>query len=416
MKMQKQFSKSPEIRFKKYTNRWEIRKLGEISNKVTEKNKDNIYTETLTNSAEHGIINQRDYFDKDISNKKNLNNYYVVRSDDFVYNPRISSFAPVGPIKRNKLGRTGVMSPLYYVFRTHDVNVSFLETYFGTTSWHRFMKMNGDSGARSDRFAIKDAVFREMPIPIPSSEEQADIGNFYRQLDEIITLQQQKLDLLQNNKKSLLQKLFPKKGEKVPEIRFSGFTADWEQCKLGEIGSTFNGLSGKTKLDFGHGEASYVTYLNVLNNAIADLSGIEKTPIDRKQNEVQFGDVFFTTSSETPEEVGMSSVWLGNQANVYLNSFCFGFRPSVHVDSYYLASMLRSTKIRVDFTLLAQGISRYNISKVKAMDIMVPLPKVEEQTAIGDFFKHLDSLITLHQRKLDSFKKIKKTMLQKMFI
>ena len=171
---------------------WEQRKLSIISDKVIEKNKDSVYSETLTNSAEFGIINQRDFFDKDISNIKNLNGYYVVRNDDFVYNPRISKYAPVGPIKRNKLGRTGVMSPLYYVFRTHDIDRSYLEYYFETTYWHRFMKLNGDSGARSDRFAIKDSVFKQMPIPYPSLKEQEKIGQVIEGLSNLITLHQRK--------------------------------------------------------------------------------------------------------------------------------------------------------------------------------------------------------------------------------
>src|SRR5690606_14927499 len=103
-------------------------------------------------SAEHGIISQRDYFDNDISNSDNIDRYYVVKNDDFVYNPRISSFAPVGPINRNRLGRNGIMSPLYTVFRTQDVDVTFLEHFFKTDCWHTFMRLNGDTGARSDRF------------------------------------------------------------------------------------------------------------------------------------------------------------------------------------------------------------------------------------------------------------------------
>lgn len=175
---------------------WEQRKLEEISDKVTEKNKNNQFTETLTNSAEYGIINQRKFFDKDISNEKNLNGYYIVREDDFVYNPRISNFAAVGPIKRNKLGRIGVMSPLYYVFRTINIENTYLEYYFNTTKWHRFMELNGDSGARADRFAIKDSVFKTMPIPYPSIEEQTKIGNFFKQLDRTITLQEEALYIL----------------------------------------------------------------------------------------------------------------------------------------------------------------------------------------------------------------------------
>ncbi|MDR3345952.1 MAG: restriction endonuclease subunit S [Campylobacteraceae bacterium] len=172
---------------------WEQRRLGEISDKVMEKNTSRIYTETLTNSAEYGIISQREFFDKDISNEENINGYYIVKNDDFVYNPRISSFAPVGPIKRNKLGRNGVMSPLYYVFRTHDIEPIYLEHFFLGDSWHKFMKLNGDSGARSDRFSIKDFVFREMPLPYPSQDEQKKIGQLFSHLDHLITLHQREL-------------------------------------------------------------------------------------------------------------------------------------------------------------------------------------------------------------------------------
>ena len=161
------------------------------------------------------------------------------------------------------------------------------------------------------------------------------------------------------------------KSELVPKRRFKGFNEDWELCKLGEIGNTFTGLSGKTKEDFGHGEAEFVTYVNVYKNAIADPLLTEHVELDEKQNEVNYGDIFFTTSSETPEEVGLSSVWLDNARNIYLNSFCFGFRPKINVEPYFMAYMLRSEPARKKITFLAQGISRYNISKTKMMDIQV---------------------------------------------
>ena len=170
-----------KLRFRGFTDSWELRKLEEISNKVIERNKDCKYTETFTNSAELGIISQRDFFDKDISNNENMNGYYVVRNGDFVYNPRVSTSAPVGPIKRNNLGRTGIMSPLYYIFHTHDiVDGRYLEYYFSSTKWHKFMKQNGDSGVRSDRLAIKDTTFIKMIIPIPSKmKEQRKVGIFF---------------------------------------------------------------------------------------------------------------------------------------------------------------------------------------------------------------------------------------------
>jgi len=198
----------PRVRFAGFDGGWEERKLGEISRKVAEKNKNTIFTETLTNSAEYGIINQRDFFDKDISNEKNLSGYYIVRPDDFVYNPRISNFAPVGPIKRNLLNRTGVMSPLYYVFRILVGDVTYLEKYFEGGYWHDFMFLNGDNGVRSDRFNIKDSVFSEMPIPFPSIPEQIAIGTFFRNLDTQISTQQKKLEKIKQLKAAYLQKMF----------------------------------------------------------------------------------------------------------------------------------------------------------------------------------------------------------------
>ena len=200
--------KIPEVRLAGFVEDWSQRTLEDISDKVTEKNKAREFTETLTNSAEYGIISQSDYFDKDISNINNINGYYVVRPDDFVYNPRISNFAPVGPIKRNNLNRIGIMSPLYYVFRPKRVDHTFLEKYFETSYWHIFMKMNGDSGARADRFAIKDTILKEMPIPYPIMEEQVKIGIFFNQLDKSIVLHQEKIAHLKVLKSTLLNKMF----------------------------------------------------------------------------------------------------------------------------------------------------------------------------------------------------------------
>lgn len=202
---------------------------------------------------------------------------------------------------------------------------------------------------------------------------------------------------------------------KKPALRFKGFDEDWEQRKLGNIGQTYTGLSGKTKEDFGHGDASFITYMNVFSNPVANPNMIEPIEIDQKQNEVKVGDVFFTTSSETPEEVGMTSVLLEKYGKTYLNSFCFGFRPTEKFDNYFLAYMLRSHSVREKITLLAQGISRYNISKNKVMEITISVPTPEEQKCVGEYFRLLDTLITLHQRKYTKLVNIKKSMLEKMF-
>lgn len=263
---------------------------------------------------------------------------------------------------------------------------------------------------------LNQDICQKIVITIPNEDEQKCISEFLDRINNIITLHQRKLDNLKLKKKALLQKLFPKNGERYPELRFPGFTDAWEQRKLGSIGSTYTGLSGKTKEDFGHGEAQYITYLNVFQNTISNITMTDKVEIDPTQNEVKYGDVLFTTSSETPEEVGMSSVWLGDTPNIYLNSFCFGFRPNQKIDSYFLGYSLRAPYMRDKIKILAQGISRYNISKNKVMELEISLPKNEEQKLLGTFLQRIDLIITLHQRKLDHLQLQKKALLQQMFV
>ena len=202
-------------------------------------------------------------------------------------------------------------------------------------------------------------------------------------------------------------------------LKFTLFYYSWEQRELGSEGTTFTGLSGKTKDDFGHGKGSFVTYMNVFKNPIADPQMVEPIDIDNSQREIKYGDIFFTTSSETPEEVGMSSIWPEKASNTYLNSFCFGYRLN-NLNKYdlnFLAYNFRADSFRKDMVLLAQGISRYNISKNKVMEIQTAIPKdKKEQIKIGRFLVNVDSLITLHQRKCEKLKNIKKSLLEKMLV
>lgn len=183
----------PQYKCINYTPAWEQRKLGEFSKKKTTKNVDGALSETFTNSAEQGVISQLDYFDHDITNDANISGYYVVQPDDFVYNPRISVTAPCGPINRNRLNRAGVMSPLYTVFSVDtSVDKTYLEHYFKTSRWHDFMFLEGNTGARSDRFSISDATFFEMPIWYPEISEQIAIAKQLETMDSLITLHQRK--------------------------------------------------------------------------------------------------------------------------------------------------------------------------------------------------------------------------------
>ncbi|PHS55581.1 MAG: restriction endonuclease subunit S [Alteromonas sp.] len=208
--MQKLFNQ--EIRFKdKYGNEfpdWQEMPLSRLSVKVSSKNTDGSVTQVLTNSAKDGIVNQGDYFKKDIANQGNLGGYTIVEKDDFVYNPRISVLAPVGPIKRNHKGQ-GVMSPLYTVFRFKDQNLlDFVEQYFNTTMWHRYMHSIANFGARHDRMNITTSDFYALPVLIPSKEEREKIVAFIRVLGIKCEAVKKQLELTQTFKKGLLQQMF----------------------------------------------------------------------------------------------------------------------------------------------------------------------------------------------------------------
>ena len=258
----------------------------------------------------------------------------------------------------------------------------FINASMGSSWYRRFVELfvAGGNGAIGN---LNKNDLDNQDIFVPSKKEQTRIGTFFRQLDRLVTLHQCNCNMATR-----------------PCEWSSGLRAiAWEQRKLGEVGTTFTGLSGKKASDFGHGKASLITYMNVFSNPIANPNMIENVEVDSRQREVEVGDVFFTTSSETPEEVGMSSVLKKKIGITYLNSFCFGFRPSVKFDLDYLAFMLRSESVRKQIKLLAQGISRFNIAKTKMMYIDIQVPKIDEQIAIGKYFAQLDRLITLHQRK-----------------
>ena len=385
----------PKLRFPGFTDPWEQRKLGELASEF--KSGEFIRAEKIHKSGPYPVYGGNGL--RGYTTRYNHDGLFVLigRQGALCGNVNIAD------------GKAYFTEHAVAVKGNSSNNTTFLYYLFDTLNLGKYSGQSAQPG-----LAVNNLV--EVVAKVPNRLEQAEIACTLASLDDLITLHQRKLDHLKLQKHGLLQKMFPKDGSDRPEIRFPGFTDPWEQRKLGEMGKTFTGLSGKSKEDFGHGTAGYVTYMNVFSNPIADSDGIEKIEVDDRQSRVQYGDVFFTTSSETPKEVAMSSVWLANRENVYLNSFCFGWRPTVEVRSLYLAFMLRSSVVRKKLTFLAQGISRYNISKAKVMELTVPIPSLEEQAQIGSFFRDLDDLITLHQRKLDHLKLQKKALLQQMFI
>ena len=293
------------------------------------------------------------------------------------------------------------------------INGYFLYTFFSTLGFKDYVNSITHIGTIS-HYTVVQA--KSTPINLPEKKEQNKVGDYLSNVDKLIALNQNKYNQLVNLKKAMLEKMFPREGSNVPEIRFEGFNEAWEERRLGDIGNTFTGLSGKTKDDFGHGDGRFITYTNIFANPISNRNLNEPIEVDNTQNQVQFGDVFFTTSSEIPEEVGMSSVSLENYENTYLNSFCFGYRPTRTFDNYYLAYFLRSLNFRKNMIFLAQGISRYNISKNKVMDIVIMIPSMKEQQKIGSYFQNLDKLIALQKQQLEKLKNIKKACLDKMFV
>ena len=411
-------SDAPAIRFKGFSDAWEQRKLSEITDKVTEKNAGLQYVETFTNSAEFGIISQRDFFDHDIAKLGSLDGYYIVKNEDFVYNPRISTSAPVGPINRNKLGRTGVMSPLYTVFRPHDIDTTYLEYFFKCGYWHSFMNFNGDSGARSDRFSIRDNVFFQMPIPIPDIDEQRKIGELLTCLDNLITLHQRKFEKLTNVKKSMLEKMFPQNGSSYPEIRFKGFTDPWEQRKLGDM---MNVTSVKRihQSDWTDSGVRFLRARDIVaaakNEEPDDYLYISKEKYEEYSTlsgKVGVSDLLVTGVGT----IGVPYLVRNLEPLYFKDGNIIWFQNSDKIDGKFLFYSFSAEQIQ-GFINESAGIGTvgtYTIESGKKTPIS--LPNQIEQAKVGEFFQQLDNLITLHQRELEKLQNIKKSMLEKMFV
>lgn len=364
--------------FKINTFVWEQRKLNEIADKVSEKNKNNEFSEPFTNSAEQGIISQKDYFDREIVNNENLNGYYIVRNDDFIYNPRISVTAPVGPINRNRLGRNGVMSPLYTVFRTHDIDNLYLEFYFKTTKWHRFMKLNGDSGARFDRFTISSTQFMEMPIPYPTLEEQQKIGEYFDSFDNLITLHQRK-----------------------PYFWNKFIVIDWEQRKFGEITElksasrvhkdewTSNGVPFYRSSDV-------MAAINGTENEKAYISEELYEKLSKVSGKLEEGDILVTGGGS----VGNPYIVPDNKPLYTKDADLLWIKNKGKFHPYFLYEFFFSPTFRNYLGSISHvgTIAHYTITQLS--DTPICLPSFEEQKEVGEYFQSLDNLITLHHHKL----------------
>ena len=410
----------PQIRFKGYVDAWEQRKLGDIVERVVRKNTNNESSLPLTISAQYGLVDQITYFNNRVASR-DVSNYYLVLNGEFAYNKSTSDGFPFGAVKRLDLYEKGVLSTLYIVFSIRNqskTDSDFLTVFFDTDRWHKGVAERAAEGARNHGLLnISADDFFDLDIFLPSHrEEQAAIGSYLRQLDHLITLHQRKLEKLKNIKKSMLEKMFPKNGSDVPEIRFKGFTEAWEQRKLGEVGKARSGIGFP---DSEQGGAFGIPFFKV-----SDMNS------DGNENEMTVANNYVTPTQITthrwsPIEELPAIFFAKVGAAVMLNRKRLCRFPFL-LDNNTMAYSLDCTKWNADFakaifetvdlTSLVQvgALPSYNAGDVEAMEIF--LPSLPEQAYIGAYFKSLDNLITLHQRKLEKLKNIKKSMLDKMFV
>ncbi|QDX98822.1 restriction endonuclease subunit S [Pectobacterium carotovorum subsp. carotovorum] len=261
------------------------------------------------------------------------------------------------------------------------------------------------------RYKLNKASLEKIPLIIPSLGEQKKIAQILSTWDKAIATTEQLLANSQQQKKALMQQLFT--GKK----RFPGFSGKWRKYNLGELGDTYTGLSGKSKNDFGSGK-TYIPYINIFKNSCIDIHSFELVAIQdgERQSKAKYGDIFFTTSSETSEEVGMSSVLLEHVEELYLNSFCFGYRLNSFdiLRPEYARYYFRSELIRKEISVLGQGATRYNLSKKQLMKLTLKLPGVEEQIKIASVLSIADQEIETLKQKLNHLKQEKKALMQQL--
>ena len=378
----------PALRFPEFSGEWEKLRLSDFATKITKKNKGNIVKNVLCNSANLGLVPQGNYFDREIANTENTDGYYVICNGDFVYNPRKSTAAPFGPVNIYEGEDAGIISPLYLCFSVHNIFPKFLYYRFKSSAWHSYVYSHGDSGVRFDRVSIKDDVFFDMPIYKPAQDEQIKIATLLQLIDDRISTQNKIIEEYESLIQAICDTLIEQETQQVT-LSFSDF------------GQSYSGLSGKSAEDFGEGYP-FITYMNVYQNQIIDLTdvGLVKINETERQSVVRYGDILLTLSSETPEEVGMGAVYLGETYPLYLNSFCFGIHITDESKIYppFLAYYVSSQSFRKAVYPLAQGSTRFNLQKSDFMKKKFSFPVIEKQRKIYSTLKtYSDKLIVEKQ-------------------
>ncbi|MDH0344455.1 restriction endonuclease subunit S [Chromobacterium haemolyticum] len=406
----------PKLRFPEFrgAEEWKSIPLNCLAIRTKQKNRDEKIDRVLTNSAEFGVVDQRDYFDKDIATQGKLEGYFVVELGSYVYNPRISSTAPVGPISKNKIG-TGVMSPLYTVFKFKDDSNDFYEHYFKTTGWHTHMRQVSSTGARHDRMAISSDDFMAMPLPAPSFAEQQKIAECLSSVDELIAAQARKVDALKTHKKGLMQQLFPREGETQPRLRFPEFlnTGEWVSNALGNIFETASGgTPSRTVKAYWNGDIPWITTSLVNFGVITSAEEFLTTDGLTNSSAKLFpkGTVLMAMygQGKTRGQVAL----LGIKAAT--NQACAAILPHKDIDPYFVFLNLagRYDEIRE----MSNSGGQENLSQVLIREIPFSFPPDnDEQHKVTACLSSLDVLLVAEVQKLEALKTQKKGLMQQLF-
>lgn len=402
--------KKPALRFKGFTDPWEQRKFSDITFPAGEKNRDNLPLESYSITNEHGFIPQDEKFENGGTMREaDKRMYYIVSPNSFAYNPaRIN----VGSIGYQNTGKDVIVSSLYEVFKaSDDVDDRLLWHWFKSPDFQKLIFQLQEGGVRLYFYYDKLCMGT---VSLPSLEEQRKIGQFFDSLDTLITLHQRKYEKLVNIKKSMLDKMFPQNGASVPEIRFKGFTDPWEQRKLGEIAVFSKGV-GYSKNDLCEEGTPIILYGRLYTKYETCIFDVD-TFVKEKAGSVysKGGEVIVPASGETAEDISIASVvvkpgiLLGGDLNIV--------SPTAEYDSAFLALTISSGATHKYLSSLAQGKSVVHLHNSDIQSVSAKFPTKREQEKIHLIFGKIDTLITLHQRKLEKLQNIKKSCLEKMFV
>ena len=357
----------------------------------------------ICNSAKQGLIPQRDYFDKYIANSDNTDGYYIIETNDFVYNPRKSTDAPYGPISSYKYPEAGIVSPLYLCFRAkQEINPLYFEWYFRSSAWHRYIYMSGDSGARHDRVSIKDETFFAMPINIPSAQEQDRIALFLNAIEQRIEKQRSLVEALKKYKRGLLNKVFSNiNGNIYPTVYLS------------EVADFLQGLR------YSPSDVSVAGYLVLRSSNIQNgvLSFDDCVYVDKKVDEslqVKCNDVIMCVRNGSKKLVGKTALIPNNMAMTTWGAFMMIIRSKLN-DTYifhYLNSQMFFSQVFKD-----TGTATINqITKGILNECKLPLPPETARKQISKMLSSFDVKIQNAEMCLTTLVELKKAFLQQLFI